>query len=84
VTTESKSEGKSQGMVFETGQIWQITGSTVRIGLVGKRLVHYKHFRGDTKGAPTSLANKLVLAKFLQQNKAVLEKPVVAKAAPAK
>ncbi|MEO6036469.1 MAG: hypothetical protein ABIQ35_14550, partial [Verrucomicrobiota bacterium] len=55
-----------------TGQVWELEGSNVHIGLIGKTLVHYKHFKGDTKRAPISLSGKTVLEKYLKENKAVL------------
>ena len=57
---------------FETGQIWQMEDSNVRIGLIGKTLVHYKHFKGTTLRAPVSLTPKRALEKFLIERKAVL------------
>ena len=57
---------------FETGQLWQMEDSNVRIGLIGKTLVHYKHFRPSTPRAPVSLASKGVLEKFLVERKAIL------------
>jgi len=47
--------------------------------MIGKTLVHYKHFKGDTKRAPISLSGKTVLEKYLKENKAVL---VASAAAP--
>ena len=46
--------------------------ANLHIGIVGKTLVHYKHFKGDLKRAPNSLAAKSVLEKYLKKNKAVL------------
>ena len=46
--------------------------SNVRIGLIGKTLVHYKHFKGTTLRAPVSLTPKRALEKFLIEKKAVL------------
>ncbi|MEY2410471.1 MAG: hypothetical protein QOF48_3141 [Verrucomicrobiota bacterium] len=57
---------------FETGQVWQMEDSNVRIGLIGKTLVHYKHFKGTTLRAPVSLTAKRALEKFLIEKKAVL------------
>ena len=31
---------------IETGQVWQMNDTTCHIGDVGKRLVHYKMFKG--------------------------------------
>ena len=57
---------------FQSGQIWQMEGSHLRIGLVGKTLVHYKHFKGQVKRSPISLSGKAVLDRFLRVNKAIL------------
>ncbi len=47
--------------------------SDVQISLVGKTLVHYKHFKSSQpKRAPVSLANKSVLEAYLKSNKATL------------
>lgn len=57
---------------LQSGQIWQMEDSNLHIQLVGKRLVHYKLFRGDTKRTPISLSGKEALEKYLKQNKATL------------
>ncbi len=60
---------------LETGQIWRFEDASVHIGIVGKRLVHYKMFKGQTKRAPISLSGIEVLQKYLKQSKAVLVQP---------
>lgn len=57
---------------LESGQIWQMEDSHLEIGLIGKTLVHYKHYRGVMKRSPVSLLNKDALERFLQENRAVL------------
>jgi hypothetical protein len=57
---------------FQTGQVWQLADSHVEIGLIGKTLVHYKHYKGQMKRSPVSLLSKVALEKFLQENRAVL------------
>lgn len=57
---------------FQSGQIWQMEDSNLQIGLVGKTLVHYKHYKGQIKRSPVSLSNKDALERFLQDNQAVL------------
>jgi len=57
---------------FLSGQVWEVADSQLHIGLVGKTLVHYKQYQGQTKRAPVSLANKAALEKYLIANKAVL------------
>jgi hypothetical protein len=57
---------------FECGQVWQMADSSLRIGLVGKRLVHYKHYNLKIKRPSVLLSNKAVLERFLQERQAVL------------
>lgn len=57
---------------FVSGQVWQMEGSKLHIGLVGKTLVHYKHFKAEAKRSPISLAGKDALEKFLQARNATL------------
>ena len=57
---------------FQSGQVWQMGDSSLEIGLIGKTLVHYKHYRGQMKRSPVSLLNKDALERFLQDNQAVL------------
>ena len=57
---------------LQNGQIWQMQDSNLHIELVGKRLVHYKFYKGQTKRAPISLSGIGVLEKYLKQRKAVL------------
>lgn len=67
---------------FESGQIWQMEGSNLEIGLIGKTLVHYKHYKGVMKRSPVSLLNKDALERFLQDNQAVLVRRQPALARP--
>lgn len=57
---------------FESGQIWQVGDANLEIGLVGKRLVHYKHYKAQAKRPPTQLSGKPALERFLQKNRAIL------------
>jgi hypothetical protein len=63
---------KKQTFPFQSGQIWQMKDSRVQIGVVGKTLVHYKHFKGQAKRSPNSLSGKQTLERFLKIRKAVL------------
>ncbi|MBA4147899.1 MAG: hypothetical protein H0X66_07260 [Verrucomicrobia bacterium] len=71
---------------LEKGQKWELKDSSIQIGIVGKRLVHYKHFKGQIKRAPLSIASIPVLETYLTENKAVLSKisTLVVKTAPVK
>ena len=64
---------------FQTGQVWQMEDSNVQISLIGKTLVHYKHYKGNNRRPPVSLAGKDVLEKYLRENNAVLVKTALVK-----
>ncbi len=57
---------------FQPGQVWKLAGSKVEIGMVGKLLVHYRHYRDKAGRAPTSLTSKAQLEDFLREKKATL------------
>ena len=57
---------------FETGQVWKLLNSNLHIGMMGKRLVHYKHFKLAAKRAPNSLCSKETLEHYPLENGAVL------------
>ena len=63
---------KQTPVELETGQIWALENSNLHIGLIGKTLVHYKHFKENAKRAPISLIAKKGLEKYLKENKARL------------
>ena len=55
------------------GQVWRLNDDvSCHIGEVGKRLVHYKMFKGKPVRIPSTLGNLEVLAKHLKAKKAVL------------
>jgi hypothetical protein len=57
---------------FQIGQVWKMDGSQVEIAHVGKRLVHYKHFKGQLRRGPSLISPKAALEKLLKTRKAVL------------
>jgi len=57
---------------FQSGQIWQMQNSNVRIGEVGKTLVEYKLLRGELNRGPLRLVGKPALQDFLKLHGAVL------------
>lgn len=57
---------------FQTGQVWRMGDSKLEVGLVGRTLVHYKHYKGLAKRPPVQLSSKTALEKFLNRQKAVL------------
>ncbi|MBI3879812.1 MAG: hypothetical protein HY301_07070 [Verrucomicrobia bacterium] len=58
--------------MLQSGQVWVMPESNLQIGLIGKTLVHYKHYKGTLKRAPISLTGIKSLEKFLHDSKAVL------------
>jgi hypothetical protein len=57
---------------FQTGNVWQVADTNVRIDVVGKLLIQYKHYKGNAKVGPTSFASHTELENYLTKNKAVL------------
>lgn len=46
--------------------------SKVQIGLIGKTLVHYRHYKDGHQRVPIQLSSKVALEKYLIENGAVL------------
>ena len=59
-------------IAFEGGQLWQLAHSHVQVELVGRTLVHYRHYTGLVKRPPILLSSKLALQKFLRRHRAVI------------
>ncbi|PYJ03048.1 MAG: hypothetical protein DME25_13750 [Verrucomicrobia bacterium] len=57
---------------LQNGQTWRFEDGHLLISLVGKHLVQYKLFRGETKRTPTSMSPRKAVEKYLRENKAVL------------
>ena len=57
---------------LQVGHVWELRDSFLRIGEVGKRLVHYRQYKGKEPRGPSSLSSKRDLEKFLTVNKAIL------------
>src|SRR6266446_6754019 len=57
---------------LQPGQIWKMDEADLHIEEVGKRLVHYKLFRGKARRVPISLSGKEAVEKYLEENGAVL------------
>jgi hypothetical protein len=72
IVAHSKS---SAPVPFEQGQVWNMKESHVRIGLVGKTLVHYKLLKGDVKRGPNSLTSQAALYNYLKKHNAILAVP---------
>lgn len=57
---------------LQTGQVWEVADTNLRIGLIGKTLIHYKRYKGKTRGVPSSITSRTELERFLKENNAVL------------
>jgi hypothetical protein len=57
---------------LETGQIWRMAELNLRVGLVGKLLVHYKLAKPDAVRSSNSCSGIATVEKYLKKNKAIL------------
>ena len=63
---------------LETGQLWRVADMNLRVGLIGKILVHYKLAKPNAVRIPNSVSGKTTVEEYLKKNKAVLiESPAV-------
>ena len=61
-----------------TGQLWRVADMNLRVGLIGKILVHYKLAKPNAVRIPNSVSGKTTVEEYLKKNKAVLiESPAV-------
>jgi hypothetical protein len=58
--------------VFQSGQVWKLADSSLEIVLVGRMLVHYKHYKIKKQRLSTSLISREKLEKYLNDNQAIL------------
>ena len=57
---------------LETGQLWRVADMNLRVGLIGKILVHYKLAKPNAVRIPNSVSGKTTVEQYLKKNKAVL------------
>lgn len=55
-----------------TGQLWRVADMNLRVGLIGKILVHYKLAKPNAVRIPNSVSGKTTVEEYLKKNKAVL------------
>ena len=55
-----------------TGQLWRVADMNLRVGLIGKILVHYKLAKPNAVRIPNSVSGKTTVEQYLKKNKAVL------------
>lgn len=64
---------------LEEGQLWRMDGANLRVGMVGKLLVHYKLGKPDAVRVSNSCNGIKTIEKYLKAHKAVLARFVPAK-----
>ena len=57
---------------LETGQVWRMPEANLRVGMVGKLLVHYKLGKPDAVRVANSCSGIATIEKYLKEHKAVL------------
>lgn len=70
--TKNKSANPVGRYLLETGQIWRMAEADLKVGMVGKRLVHYKLGKPNAARVPNSCNGIKTIEKYLKANKAVL------------
>jgi len=71
---KSKPSPRSPKLVLETGQLWRVADLNLRVGMIGKILVHYKLAKPNAVRIPNSVSGKTTLEKYIKKNKGVLIK----------
>ena len=69
---KTKAARRTSLQPLETGQIWKMAELNLRVGLVGKLLVHYKLAKPDAVRTANSCSGIATVNKYLKKNKAVL------------
>ena len=54
------------------GQLWRMAGADLRVGMVGKLLVHYRLVKPTAVHGPSSINLIKTVEKYLKAKKAVL------------
>ena len=67
-----KLPGRSRQPALEAGQLWSMAHANLKVGMVGKLLVHYKLGKPDAVRVANSCNGIKTIEKYLKANKAVL------------
>jgi hypothetical protein len=73
--TKGKPTTRTRLQPLETGQVWRMAEAVLKVGMIGKWLVHYKLGRPDAVRVPNSCSGIATIQKFLKEKKAVLVDP---------
>lgn len=69
---KSNSGRRFRPQPLEAGQVWQMPDAHLRVGMVGKFLVHYKLGKPNAVRVANSCSGISTVEKFLKAHKAVL------------
>ncbi len=67
-----KSPRRTRQQPLEAGQLWRMAEADLKVGMVGKLLVHYKLGRPNAVRVPNSCNCIKTIEKYLKARKAVL------------
>jgi hypothetical protein len=68
----TKSACRNDQPPLAAGQLWRMAGAELRVGMVGKLLVHYKLGKPNAVRVPNSCNGIKTIKAFLKTKKAVL------------
>jgi hypothetical protein len=63
----------NNNVALADGQVWRMAELNLKVGMVGKLLVHYKLAKPNAVRVPNLVGSIATIEKFLKKNKAVLE-----------
>jgi hypothetical protein len=69
---KSKPGRRCRPQPLEAGQVWHMPEAHLRVGMVGKLLVHYKLGKPNALRVANSCSGIATIEKYLKQHKAIL------------
>ena len=69
---KSKLRCRRRPQPLEAGQVWHMPEAHLRVGMVGKLLVHYKLGKPNAIRVANSCSGMATIEKYLKEHKAVL------------
>ena len=69
---KNKPAGPTRLQPLEAGQVWHMAEADLKVGMVGKLLVHYKLGKPDAVRVPNSCNSIKIVEKYLKTKRAVL------------
>ena len=68
----TESDMANINVILADGQVWRMAELNLKVGMVGKLLVHYKLAKPNAVRVPNLVGSIATIQKFLKKNKAVL------------